>query len=162
MVVENGRENVCGWRRSFFRQRGFFLAFVSIYFDPCSMNVTLLFSIFVVKSKISSSEYIIRRKRMKGRCITFAEWNCLDGKRFGYLFKLAGLLLKTTKRLFQLFLKSVKTVESKGQRRLNSFKKQILVFSNTGDFVFKVSSLLMITKHLKLLFIPLKNFSRLS
>lgn len=87
--------------------------------------------------KISLSEHIIK-KRMKDRYITFAKLNCLDGNRFGYSTKLTRPLLKMTKRLFQLFSKSVKTVESKGQRRLNSFEKWITVFSNSSDFVFKV------------------------
>lgn len=90
-------------------------------------------------------EYIIRKRRMKGCSITFAKSNCLNGNRFGYSSKLTRLLLKMTKRLFHLFLKYVKTVESKGRCRLNSFKKRITVFSNTSDFVFKVLTLLMIT-----------------
>lgn len=40
----------------------------------------------------------------------------------------------------------LKLLKAKVARRLNSFKKQITVFSNTGDFVFKVLTLLMITK----------------
>lgn len=136
----------------------FLLCPITLTNVQCQINLTPLFSIFACKSKVSSAEYIIKKRRKKGCYITFAKSNCLDGSSFGYSSKLTGLLLKTTKRLFQLLSKSVKTVESKGQRRLNSFKKRIPFFSNTSDFVFKVLPLLMITKHLQQLFILMKHF----
>lgn len=73
------------------------------------MNLTPHFFIFVWNSKISS-EYIIKKRRMKGCYITIAKSNCVNRNRFGYSSKLTRLLLRTTKRLFQLFLKYVKTV----------------------------------------------------
>lgn len=119
-------------------------SFTSNNFDPCVMlnesNQAFLHICLEV-----SSEYIIEKRRMKSCYILFAKSNCLDGNRFGFSSKLTRLLLKTTKRLFQLFLQYFKTVESKGRRGLNSFKKQITVFSDTGDFFFfKVLVLLII------------------
>lgn len=100
----------------------------------------------------------MKKRSIKGSYIPFAKSDCPDGNRFGYSLKLTRLLLKTTKRLFQLFPKYVKNVESKCQCRLNPFKKPINVFSNTGDFVFKVLTHLMITKTFKTVIYPCEIF----
>lgn len=141
---------------SYFRQCSFSLTLIWLFFllcpitlthVLCQINLTPLFSTFACKSKISLSEYVIKKRRKKVCSITFAKLNYLDGNSFGYSSKLTGLLLKATKGLFQLFLKSVKTVKSKGQCRLNSFKKRFLSFKHCWCCSQGLASV-MITKHL--------------
>lgn len=74
VFVKNGWKDVCKWMWSYYRHccfnPSFYLAFffllhpITLTHVLCLMSLTLLFSIFVWKSKMSS-EYIIEKRRIK-------------------------------------------------------------------------------------------------